>query len=44
MRVTHHKRQILLFLSAILGPAGVLLGLSWRLLDQDRELSLKTRR
>lgn len=41
MRVTRHKRQILLFLSAILVPAGVLVGLSGRLLYQDRELSLK---
>lgn len=36
-----YKRQILLFLSAILVPAGVLVGLSGRLLYQDRELSLK---
>jgi signal transduction histidine kinase len=41
MRVTRHKRQILLFLSAILVPAGVLVGLSGRLMYQDRELSLK---
>jgi signal transduction histidine kinase len=41
MRVTRHKRQILLFLSAILVPVGVLVGLSGRLLYQDRELSLK---
>src|SRR5215472_12681517 len=41
MGVTRHKRQILLFLSAILVPAGVLVGLSWCLLYQDRELSLK---
>jgi hypothetical protein len=41
MRVTRHKRQILLFLSAILVPAGVLVGLSGRLMFQDRELALK---
>lgn len=41
MCVTRHKRQILLFLSAILVPAGVLVELSGRLLYQDRELSLK---
>ncbi|HEY7390886.1 MAG TPA: ATP-binding protein [Bryobacteraceae bacterium] len=41
MRVTRHKRQILLFLSAILIPAGLLVGLSGRLMNQDRELALK---
>jgi signal transduction histidine kinase len=41
MRVTRHKRQILLFLSAILVPAGVLVGISGRLIYQDRELALK---
>src|SRR5215472_19077728 len=41
MRVTRHKRQILLFLTAILVPAGVLVGISGRLVYQDRELALK---
>src|SRR5215469_6736088 len=41
MRVTRHKRQILLFLSAIVVPTGVLVGISGRLLYQDRELALK---
>jgi len=41
MRVTRHKRQILLFLVAIIAPAGVLIGLGGRLLYQDRELSVK---
>ena len=41
MRVTRHKRQILLFLSAIVVPAGVLVGISGRLIYQDRELALK---
>ena len=36
-----HKRQILLFLIAILVPAGVLIGLAGRILFQDRELATK---
>jgi signal transduction histidine kinase len=41
MRITRHKRQILLFLVAILVPAGVLLGLMGRIVYQDRELAAK---
>ncbi len=41
MRVTRHKRQILLFLFAILVPAGVLIGLAGRIVYQDRELAGK---
>jgi signal transduction histidine kinase len=41
MRVTRHKRQIFLFLAAILVPAGVLIGLAGRILYQDRELAAK---
>jgi len=41
MRVTRHKRQILLFLFAILVPAGVLIGLAGRVVYQDRELVAK---
>src|SRR5580692_4889207 len=41
MRVTRHKRQILLFLVAILVPAGVLIGLAGRIMYQDRELAAK---
>jgi signal transduction histidine kinase len=41
MRVTRHKRQILLFLIAILVPAGVLIGLAGRIMYQDRELAAK---
>jgi len=41
MRVTRHKRQILLFLVAILVPAGVLIGLAGRIVYQDRELAGK---
>ena len=41
MRVTRHKRQILLFLVAILVPAGVLVGLAGRIVYQDRELAAK---
>jgi hypothetical protein len=41
MRVTRHKRQIFLFLFAILVPAGVLIGLAGRILYQDRELAAK---
>src|SRR5580698_8018282 len=41
MRVSRHKRQIFLFLVAILVPAGVLVGLAGRILYQDRELAAK---
>lgn len=41
MRITRHKRQIFLFLVAILVPAGVLIGLAGRILYQDRELAAK---
>jgi signal transduction histidine kinase len=41
MHVTRHKRQIFLFLAAILLPAGALIGLAGRLLYQDRELAAK---
>jgi signal transduction histidine kinase len=41
MRVTRHKRQIFLFLAAILVPAGVLIGLAGRIVVQDRELAAK---
>ena len=41
MRVTRHKRQVFLFLAAILVPAAVLVGLASRILYQDRELAAK---
>jgi signal transduction histidine kinase len=41
MRITRHKRQIFLFLAAILVPAGVLIGLAGRIVYQDRELVAK---
>ena len=41
MRVTRHKRQILLFLVAILVPAGAWVGLAGRIFYQDRELEAK---
>ena len=41
MRVTRHKRQVFLFLAAILVPAAVLIGLATRLLYEDRELAAK---
>jgi signal transduction histidine kinase len=41
MRITRHKRQIFLFLAAILVPAGVLIGLAGRIMYQDRELAAK---
>lgn len=41
MGATRHKRQILLFLVAILVPAGALIGLAGRLIYQDRELATK---
>jgi hypothetical protein len=33
MRITRHKRQIFLFLAAILVPAGVLIGLAGRIMS-----------
>ncbi len=39
MRITRHKRQVFLFLAAILVPAAVLVGLASRMLYQDRELA-----
>lgn len=41
MRIARHKRQIVLFLVAILAPALVLIGLAGRLMVQDRELAAK---
>jgi hypothetical protein len=41
MLVNRHKRQILLFLVAILVPAGALISLAVRILYQDRELGAK---
>jgi signal transduction histidine kinase len=41
MRVTRHKRQIILFLVAIFVPAAVLIGLAGRIMYQDRELASK---
>jgi signal transduction histidine kinase len=41
MRVTRHKRQIFLFLAAILVPAALLIGLAVRILSQDGELATK---
>jgi signal transduction histidine kinase len=41
MRITRHKRQIFLFLVAILVPAGVLVGLAGRIVYEDRELAAK---
>ena len=40
MRVTRHRRQILLFLIAILLPAAVLIGLGARTIVQERELTI----
>jgi hypothetical protein len=42
MRLTRHKRQIFLFLAAILVPAAVLVGLASRMLYQDRELAARS--
>src|SRR5580704_11846166 len=39
MHITRHKRQVFLFLAAILVPAAVLVGLASRMLYQDRELA-----
>ena len=41
MGVTRHKRQIFLFVIAILVPATVLVGLSVRMMYQDRELAAR---
>jgi hypothetical protein len=41
MRVTRYKRQVFLFLAAILVPAAVLVGLASRILYQDRGLAAK---
>jgi len=41
MHVTRYKRQVFLFLAAILVPAAVLVGLASRILYQDRELATK---
>ena len=41
MLANRHKRQILLFLVAILVPAAVLIGLASRLFHQDQELAAK---
>jgi signal transduction histidine kinase len=39
MLAARHKRQVLLFLLAVLVPAAVLIGLATRIMNQDRELS-----
>jgi hypothetical protein len=39
MQVPRHKRQIFLFVIAILAPAVVLVGLAGRMMYQDRELA-----
>jgi hypothetical protein len=41
MLAKRHNRQILLFLLAILAPAGALISLAVRILYQDRELETK---
>ena len=41
MHVTRYKRQVFLFLAAILVPAAMLVGLASRILYQDRELAAK---
>jgi signal transduction histidine kinase len=41
MRINRHKRQILLFMAAVLMPAGALVGLASRIVYQDRELAAK---
>src|SRR5580658_1519978 len=41
MRVTRHKRQIILFLIAIIVPATILIVLAGRVMVQDRELATK---
>jgi hypothetical protein len=39
MRISRHKRQIVLFIAAILVPAAVLIGLSTQLMRQEQELA-----
>jgi signal transduction histidine kinase len=41
MQVSRHKRQVILFVIAVLVPAGVLIGLAARIINQDRELAAK---
>src|SRR5215831_18502024 len=41
MRISRHKRQIVLFIAAILVPAAVLIGLSTQLMRQEQELAAK---
>src|SRR5580700_11875967 len=41
MRISRHKRQVFLFLAAILVPAVVLVGLASRMMVQDRELAAR---
>jgi len=41
MRINRHKRQVLLFLAAVLMPASALIGLTGRIVYQDRELAAK---
>ncbi len=41
MRISRHKRQVVLFIAAILAPAAVLVGLAGRMMVQDRELAAK---
>src|SRR5271168_5107103 len=41
MRIARHKRQVFLFLAAILVPAAVLVGLASRMVVQDRELAAR---
>jgi len=41
MLAGRHKRQVLLFLIAVLVPAVVLIGLATRIMNQDRELAAK---
>jgi signal transduction histidine kinase len=41
MLAGRHKRQVFLFLIAVLVPAAVLIGLATRIMNQDRELAVK---
>lgn len=41
MQVSHYKRQVMLFVIAVLLPAGVLICLASRMVNQDRELAAK---
>ncbi|HWQ53803.1 MAG TPA: ATP-binding protein [Bryobacteraceae bacterium] len=43
MRAPGHRRQVLLFLAAILAPCLLLVGLSLRMIGQERELAEKRR-